>query len=70
MQKTRSGGGMGVVWGWCGGGLTWVAQGSYIRRLMKLAMWLGVPLSAPCRDGGGTVWAWRVPDVCVREPAA
>jgi hypothetical protein len=51
-----------MVWGWYGGGLTWVAQSSDISRLTKLAIWLGVRLSAPCRDGGGTVWARQVPD--------
>src|ERR1017187_1994554 len=29
-------GGMGVAWGWSGGGLTWIAQGSDIKRLMRL----------------------------------
>ena len=51
----HSWGGPGAVWGWSGGGLTWVAQGSDIRRFAKLAMWLWVRLSAPCRDGEGTV---------------
>ena len=63
----HSRGGLGVVWYWSGGGLTWLAQGSYITRLTKLAMWLRVRSCASGIDGGGTVNARRVPDVdCVK----
>jgi len=40
MQKKQSGGGLGLVWYWSGGGLTWIAQGFDIQRLTALAIWL------------------------------
>jgi hypothetical protein len=64
----RNRGGPEAVWHWSGGGLTWVAQGSYIERLTTLAMWLGERLCAPCIGGEGTAHPRRVPDVgCVRH---
>ena len=59
----HSRGGLGVVWYWSGGGLTWVAQGFDIARLTKLAMWLCVRSCASGIDGEGTANARRVPDV-------
>jgi hypothetical protein len=67
-QACGSGVGLGVAWGWSGGGLTWVAQVSARKPLMTLAFWLGVRLSAPCMDGASPANARRVPDVdCVNH---
>ena len=74
----HSRGGLGVVWYWSGGSLTWLEQTSAIVILTRLAMWLcvhppqcccggRVRLSAPGIDGAGPVQARRVPDVdCVK----
>jgi hypothetical protein len=63
MQKKQSGVGLGLVRYWSGGGLTWIAQSSDIKRLTKLAIWLWVRLPAPCIDGAAPAHARRVPDV-------
>jgi len=65
--RTCYGGGLGAVWCWSGGGLTWVAQSTDIQPLTRLVYWLWVRLSGACIDGVGTANARRVPDVdCVR----
>jgi hypothetical protein len=57
----HSWGGPGAVWGWSGGGLTWVEQSSDIKLLTKLAMWLWMRSSAPCMGGAAPVHAWCRP---------
>jgi hypothetical protein len=52
-----------AVWYWSGGGLTWIAQRSDIKRLTQLAARLWVRLSAPCMDGVAPVQSRRVPDI-------
>ena len=47
----RPGVGLGVLWRWSGGGLTLIAQGPYIQRLMKLSMWRCERQSAACIVG-------------------
>jgi hypothetical protein len=57
----RSGVGLGVVWGWSGGGLMWIAQSCDIQQLTRLATWLWVRLCAPCIDGAALAQLRRRP---------
>jgi hypothetical protein len=62
-HRYLSGVALAAVWYCSGGGLTWVAQDTDIKRLTRLAIRLWARLAAPCRDGALTVSARRVPDV-------
>ena len=60
--------GAGVVWGWSGGGLMLITEGTDIEQLTRLTVWLWVRLCARCIEGAAPANPRRVPDVvCVSD---